>query len=101
MTPGIHPSKVKMMLRKKLAMRPVMSTASGGSTTQKKYRSAFISAFSSSPSAVGRSAFSDPWLPTAGLRPPLSVARNLQLRDSKVDHGKGDASAVRAHRFVL
>jgi hypothetical protein len=31
-----------MMLRKKLAMRPVMSTASGGNTTQKKYRSAFI-----------------------------------------------------------
>jgi len=29
------------MLRKKLAMRPVISTASGGSTTQKKYRNAF------------------------------------------------------------
>jgi hypothetical protein len=42
MTPGIHPSNVKMRLRKKLAMRPVMSTASGGNTTQKKYRSAFI-----------------------------------------------------------
>src|SRR5438132_1270645 len=28
------------MLRKKLAMRPVISTASGGSTTQKKYRNA-------------------------------------------------------------
>src|SRR4029453_11966445 len=28
-------------LRKKLAMRPVISTASGGKTTQKKYRSAF------------------------------------------------------------
>src|SRR6266571_7052540 len=39
MTPGIQPSKVKMRLRKKLAMRPVISTASGGSTTQKKYRS--------------------------------------------------------------
>ena len=43
MTPGIQPSNVKMMLRKKLAMRPVISTASGGKTTQKKYRSAFIS----------------------------------------------------------
>ena len=42
MTPGIQPSNVKMMLRKKLAMRPVISTASGGNTTQKKYRSAFI-----------------------------------------------------------
>ena len=42
MTPGIQPSNVKMMLRKKLAMRPVISTASGGKTTQKKYRSAFI-----------------------------------------------------------
>src|ERR1043166_2270314 len=41
MTPGIQPSNVKMMLRKKLAMRPVISTASGGKTTQKKYRSAF------------------------------------------------------------
>ena len=30
MTPGIHPSNVKMILRKKLAMRPVISTASGG-----------------------------------------------------------------------
>jgi len=29
----------------KLAIRPVISTASGGSTTQKKYRNAFISAF--------------------------------------------------------
>src|SRR5206468_1418338 len=44
MTPEIQPSKVKMRLRKKLAIRPVKSTASGGSSTQKKYRSAFISA---------------------------------------------------------
>src|SRR5205809_4183596 len=43
MTPGIQPSNVKIMLRKKLAIRPVMSTASGGKTTQKKYRSAFTS----------------------------------------------------------
>jgi len=34
------------MLRRKLAMRPVMSTANGGKTTQKKYRSAFIFSFS-------------------------------------------------------
>jgi hypothetical protein len=45
MTPGNQPSKVKRILSKKLAMRPVMSTASGGKTTQKKYRSAFISDF--------------------------------------------------------
>jgi hypothetical protein len=45
MTPGIQPSNVKIMLRKKLAIRPVMSTASGGKTTQKKYRSAFIYSF--------------------------------------------------------
>jgi hypothetical protein len=31
------------MLRKKLPIRPVNKTASGGKTTQKKYRSAFIS----------------------------------------------------------
>src|SRR5207244_12644700 len=42
MTPGIQPSKVRRMLRKKLASRPVISTATGGSTTQKKYRNAFI-----------------------------------------------------------
>src|SRR4029453_15767362 len=30
-----------MRLRKKLAMRPVNSTARGGNTTQKKYRNAF------------------------------------------------------------
>jgi hypothetical protein len=47
MTPGIQPSNVKIMLRKKLAMRPVISTASGGNTTQKKYRSAFITTSSS------------------------------------------------------
>ena len=43
MTPGIHPSSVRRMLRKKLAIRPVIKTANGGSTMQKKYRSAFIS----------------------------------------------------------
>jgi len=30
------------MLRKKLAIRPVINTANGGNTTQKKYRNAFI-----------------------------------------------------------
>jgi hypothetical protein len=42
MMPGIHPNNVNTMLSTKLARRPVMSTATGGSTTQKKYRNAFI-----------------------------------------------------------
>jgi len=33
------------MLSKKLPSRPVINTATGGSTTQKKYRNAFISPF--------------------------------------------------------
>ena len=45
MTPGIQPNNVRMMLRKKLPIRPVIRTANGGSTTQKKYRNAFISSF--------------------------------------------------------
>jgi hypothetical protein len=36
MTPGIQPSKVNTMLSKKLPSRPVISTATGGNTTQKK-----------------------------------------------------------------
>jgi hypothetical protein len=36
MIPGIHPSSVRIMLRRKLATRPVIKTASGGNTTQKK-----------------------------------------------------------------
>src|SRR5205809_2956642 len=106
MTPGIQPSNVKIMLRKKLAIRPVMSTASGGKTTQKKYRSAFITNFSSSASScaldvgrwalgVGRWAFSYYF---RGLR---SAARNLRSPDSTADHGKGDANAIQNLRFVL
>ncbi len=45
MTPGIQPSKVNRILRKKLPTRPVSNTATGGNTTQKKYRNAFISSF--------------------------------------------------------
>src|SRR5437667_171440 len=58
-------------------MRPVNSTASGGNTTQKKYRSAFI--FLSSPlvCAVERWAFSPP------LRPPLFSTGSLRSLDLK------------------
>src|ERR1700724_978502 len=69
MTPGIQPNNVRIMLRRKLPMRPVIKTASGGKTTQKKYLSAFMWKVSSSASScsslvepstlgVGRSAFS-------------------------------------------
>src|SRR4249920_1868801 len=98
MTPGIQPSNVKIMLRKKLAIRPVMSTASGGKTTQKKYRSAFITNSSSSVSSysldVGRWAFSY----DSGPRP--SAARNLRSPDLTTDRGKDDASAIQNLRFV-
>src|SRR6266568_3073607 len=89
MTPGIQPSKVKTRLRKKLAMRPVRSTASGGSTTQKKYRSAFITNFSSSVFS-----FCFP-----GLLIPLSAAHNLRSPDSRADRDKDDAIAVQDFRF--
>src|SRR5262249_14480770 len=105
MTPGIQPSKVKMRLRKKLAMRPVISTASGGSTTQKKYRSAFIanpscSSASSYSSVIGRSTLSDFWLLTSELRLRIAAARNLQSLDSTANRGKDDASEIRAPRLV-
>src|SRR2546422_11356078 len=90
MTPGIQPSKVKTKLRNKLAMRPVRSTASGGSTTQKKYRSAFITNFSSSVFS-----FCFP-----GLLIPLSAAHNLRSPDSRADRDKDDAIAVQDFRFV-
>src|SRR5713101_9287795 len=90
MTPGIQPSKVKTRLRKKLAMRPVISTASGGSTTQKKYRNAFISNVSSS---VFSSCF-------PCLLIPLSARHNLQSPDSRADRDKDDAIAVQDFRFV-
>src|SRR5207247_531466 len=79
MTPGIQPSNVKIRLRKKLAMRPVMSTATGGRTTQKKYRSAFIGSPSSFPALL--------------IRP--SATRNLQSPDSTANRDTADASAIR------
>src|SRR5205085_9911378 len=75
MTPGIHPSNVKIKLRKKLPKRPVINTANGGSTTQKKYRSAFTS---SSLSSLERWTFSS----------LLSGARNLRSPDSRADRDK-------------
>src|SRR5438874_10665117 len=105
MTPGIQPSNVKIMLRKKLAMRPVISTASGGSTTQKKYRSAFItnpscSYASSYSSVIGRLTLADFWLLTSELRLRIAAARNLQSLDSTANRGKDDATGIRAPRLV-
>src|SRR5207237_5582587 len=111
MTPGIQPSKVKIRLKKKLAIRPVINTASGGSTMQKKYRSAFIANSSSSASAfpfliarwtlgVGRSAFSDFWLLASDLRLLIVAARNLRSPDSTANRDKDDATAIQARRFV-
>src|SRR5438093_10613072 len=118
MTPGIQPSNVKIMLRKKLAIRPVMSTASGGKTTQKKYRSAFI--YSSSASScsldvgrllaiyrswtldVGRLlAIYRSWAFSYDSSPRPSAARNPRSPDSTADHGKDDANAIQNPRFVL
>src|SRR5215471_1078541 len=94
MTPGIQPSKVKMRLRKKLAMRPVSSTASGGNTTQKKYRSAFIAASSSLVSFVERGAFS------SGLPHHLSATRSLQSLDLKANRDRDRAIAFQDRRFA-
>src|SRR5882724_5353457 len=108
MTPGIQPSKVKIMLRKKLAIRPVMSTASGGKTTQKKYRSAFIANSSSSASSyssgVGRLLASyRSWTFSYYFRGLCSAARNLRSPDLTTDRGKDDASAIQnlrlGHRY--
>src|SRR4029077_19300048 len=106
MTPGIQPSNVKIMLRKKLAIRPVMSTASGGKTTQKKYRSAFITNFSSSASSyssgVGRLlAIYRGWTFSYYFRGLSSAARNLRSPDSTADRDKDDASAIQNLRLVL
>src|SRR5437667_2496602 len=75
-------------------MRPVNSTASGGNTTQKKYRSAFI--FLSSPlvCAVERWAFSCP------LRPPLFSTGNLQSPDLKANRDRDRAIAFQDHHFA-
>src|SRR5262245_22839356 len=91
MTPGIQPSNVKMILRKKLAMRPVISTANGGNTTQKKYRRAFtISSLVTrlprrSPAKAGHS----------------SSIRNLRLPDLTVNRDKAGVAAIQAHHFAL
>src|SRR6266513_5971835 len=105
MTPGIQPSNVKIMLRKKLAIRPVVSTASGGKTTQKKYRSAFITNSSSSASScsldVGRWTFDvGRWAFSYDSGPRPSAARNLRSPDLTTDRGKDDASAIQNLRFV-
>src|SRR6266516_5582906 len=90
MTPGIQPSNVKIRLRKKLAMRPVMRTATGGSTTQKKYRSAFISSSSSSKSPCS--------LPAFRIRP--FAVRNLRSPDLTANRDKESAGAIQGLRFV-
>jgi len=92
MTPGIQPSNVKMMLRKKLAMRPVISTASGGNTTQKKYRSAFTNS-----SFSGQSSSSSSYC----LLIHFSAIRNLRSLDSTANRDKAGAAAILARRFAL
>src|SRR5438270_8949999 len=83
MTPGIQPSNVKMMLSRKLAIRPVISTATGGNTTQKKYRKAFTLLILSSPI----SCFS-------ALQMSPSAARNLRSLDSTTNRDKDGAGAT-------
>ena len=73
-------------------MRPVMSTASGGKTTQKKYRSAFT--FSS------RSLISWPSsVPSFLIR--FSAIRNPLSLDLTANRDKADAAAIQARRFAL
>src|SRR5215475_10584810 len=93
MTPGIQQSNVKMRLRKKLAMRPVISTASGGNTTQKKYRSAFIGDSSSS-------AQSSSFLFGCLLIRP-STSDNLRSPDLTTDPDRAGAASILAHHFAL
>src|SRR5215469_18884803 len=104
MTPGIQPSKVKIRLRKKLAIRPVNSTASGGSATQKKYRSAFIAnSFSSLGWRFGVRrvlAICRSWTSYFDPRPPTVASGNPQSQDSRADPDKADAAAIQARRFV-
>src|SRR5437763_6285603 len=83
MTPGIQPSNVKMMLSRKLAIRPVISTATGGNTTQKKYRKAFTLLFLPSPISC---------VPALQMAP--SAARNLRSLDSTTTRGKDGAGAT-------
>src|ERR1700736_498572 len=73
------------MLRKKLAMRPVISTASGGRTAPKKYRNAFTSSLS---------------FFSAFLIRFLFAARNLRSPDSTTDRGRDRATAFQdRHRL--
>src|SRR5437762_10463558 len=87
MIPGIQPSNVKMTLRKKLAIRPVISTASGGNTTQKKYRSAFINSSSESSSGC--------------FLIRLPAIRNLRSPDSTANRDRAGAAAIQARRLSL
>src|SRR5262249_15895233 len=93
MTPGIQPSKVKIRLRKKLPIRPVISTASGGKTTQKKYRSAFMTHASSS--------FESSSYSFCYFLIRLPTIRNLRLTDLTADRDKAGAAAIQAHRSAL
>src|ERR1017187_501940 len=85
MIPGIHPSKVRTILSRKLPSRPVINTATGGSTIQKKYRNAFIDLLS---------------LFSAFLLRP-SAARNLRSPDWKADRGKVHAAVSRYRHLLL
>src|SRR5207248_4180500 len=72
---------------KKLAIRPVISTASGGNTTQKKYRSAFINSSSESSSGC--------------FLIRLPAIRNLRSLDSTANLDKAGAAAIQARRLSL
>src|SRR5437870_12514995 len=87
MTPGIHPSSVKMRLRKKLSKRPVKSTANGGKTTQKKYRNAFIVS-----SCQGTSSHS--------FLAVLSIIRSLRSPDSTTNRDKAGVAVIHVRRLV-
>src|SRR5437763_16133981 len=88
MTPGIQPSNVKMMLSRKLAIRPVISTATGGNTTQKKYRKAFTLLFLPSPISC---------VPALQMAP--SATRNLRSLDSTTNRDRDGAGATQHLRF--
>src|SRR5262245_52999332 len=75
-------------------MRPVNSTARGGSTTQKKYRSAFISTSSSLVCVVGRWAFS------SAFHPSLFGVRSLQSLDSKANRDRDHVIAFQDRHFA-
>src|SRR6266404_1780632 len=70
------------MLSRKLPSRPVISTATGGSTTQKKYRNAFIGV-----SKRFNNSTIDPFTPS------ISQWSTLRSLDSTVDRGKDHPNA--------